>query len=280
VTFARDDEPESDGSDLRHARLVARELDVPLEIARMSAEALLALVDDVLVRGQDWRDFNVHCGLVNAAIASHLRQVRGAPDDERPVLLTGDGMNELMADYTPVEYRGREHYGLPKLSPGRLRRFLTAGLDAGDREIGIFHAYGFDAIQPYALCAPAYAAVPDALIEIAQAKQQLVRHVMGTRVPAAIYERPKVRAQVANQEQVGGTMALLLDRGIDGDALRARFARLFEASPREVDMLIRGGFYRFSAALPGGEDHVGGEARRSGGRAGAVPARGVPDPGR
>ena len=94
------------------------------------------LIDPVLMYGQDWRDFNVHCGIVNLAIARAIRAEHH--DGARPLLLTGDGMNELMADYSPVIHNELEYYSLPRLPPGRLRRFLVQGLDAGDREVGIF----------------------------------------------------------------------------------------------------------------------------------------------
>src|SRR5262245_47081549 len=102
--------------DVRYARRVAAELGVPHRIVRVTADELVSHLDVALGYGQDWRDFNVHCALVNAAIGSALV---GAGD--RPVLLTGDGMNELMADYSPVTYRGQQYYTLPQIETARLR---------------------------------------------------------------------------------------------------------------------------------------------------------------
>jgi asparagine synthetase B (glutamine-hydrolysing) len=262
------------GSDLYFARKVAEELGVPLQVVEVPARELPDLLDEVLLYGQDYRDFNVHCGLVNAALARAIAASAGSSgvgsssagsssagssgagssgvgsSGARPCVLTGDTMNELTADYTPVQYGDAQYYALPDLSPGRLRRFLVAGLDTGDREVGIFAHHGVDTVQPYALCADAYASLPGGFLDKPGAKQQLARLMLGERVPSFIYSRPKVRAQVADSNQVGGTMAALLDRGIDAEALMRRFCDLFQFEPQELKRWIRAGVYRFTAAFP------------------------------
>src|SRR5262249_54225833 len=160
-----------------------------------------------------------------------------------PLVLTGDGMNEFMVDYKPVEYRGVQYYALPRLDPARLRKHLVAGLDAGDREIGVFRRYGIDAIQPYALCAAEYTSLPSAFLELTEAKQLLVREVMGDRVPAYVYERPKTRAQCGDAETVGGTLAVLANEGIDSRALQQRCCERLGIDPSFVPELIYGGLY-------------------------------------
>jgi asparagine synthetase B (glutamine-hydrolysing) len=247
VTFSIDDGADARPTDdLRHATRVAAELEVSLLVVRASADELCELIDVALVYGQDWRDFNVHCALVNAAIGRAIAAGGGA----RPLLLTGDTMNELMADYTPVVHRGREYYPLPRMPVGRLRRFLVQGLDAGDREIGVFAHFGLDAIQPYAMCAEAYAAVPGGCLARPEAKQHLVRAVMGEAIPTYIYERPKVRAQAGGADEVRGTLAALVDRGIDAAWLERRFCQLFDLDAAALRRAIRAGFYRFTTSYP------------------------------
>lgn len=252
VTFSmRCDDGSDEGSeDLHYASLVADHLGVPIERVFCSPQEILPLVDVALVQGQDWRDFNLHCALVNATIGAFLAKRAASTDEPRPVVLTGDTMNELMADYSPVCYRGAEYYSLPRLPPSRLRRFLVSGLDSGDREIGVFRHFGLDAMQPYALLADAYAALPAGYMRDAGAKQRLVRAIMGDMIPAAIYARPKVRAQVGGAKEVGGTLATLIDAGLTGDRLRDRFAALFGGSRQDVDRLIKAGFYRFTTEYP------------------------------
>jgi asparagine synthetase B (glutamine-hydrolysing) len=254
VTFCVDDALGRDdpSGDLASARRVADELGMPLEVVAVTPDDLISLVDPVLVHGQDWRDFNVHSGLVNAAIAAGLRQrfSLATGPQQRPVLITGDTMNELMADYAAENYAGRSFYSLPRLPAAQLRRFLVDGLDSGDREVGIFCHYGFETLQPYALCADAYAAIPGGQLESEHAKRTLVRAVMGDEIPAHVYDRPKVRAQVASAAGVAGTLAAMVDRGFDSRRLAQRFADLLGAAPNDLGNLIRAGFYRFDSQYP------------------------------
>lgn len=236
--------------DLETARRLSRDLGMRFLEVERDGDEVAATLDDVLRWGQDWRDFNVHCGLVNEALAraiaaDHL--ATGRPG--RPIVLTGDTMNELMADYTPVEYRGQTFYALPRLPGAKLRRFLVGGLDSGDREVGIFGHHGIDVIQPYALCADVYAAVPAGALGDPRVKQALARRIFGDTVPEYVYARPKVRAQAASEE-VGGTLGLLADRGIHGAALVERFASVMGIDAAALRTFIRAGYYRFSTTYP------------------------------
>jgi asparagine synthetase B (glutamine-hydrolysing) len=238
-----------ESEDLRYVRRLAKDLDVPLKIVSRTARQLLELLDPVLVYGQDWRDFNVHCGLVNAAIGFDLARDLGG--EARPLLLTGDCANELTADYTPVSYRGQTYYTLPDLPAGRLRRFLVTGLDTGDREIGIYAHFGCDVLQPYALCAPAFAQVPATLLEVPQAKQRLMERAVAGLVPDYILARPKVRAQSGSHDNSGGTLAAVADAGVGSQELTTRFCELFQTDARALRGLIRAGMYRFTTQYPG-----------------------------
>lgn len=253
VTFSMDegDDGGEASEDLQFAKLVADKLMVPMETVLATREEIESLLDVALTYGQDWREFNVHCALVNAKIASHLAEHRAWSEAARPVILTGDTMNELMADYAPVVYRDQAFYSLPRLPAGKLRRFLVSGLDTGDREVGIFAHYGMDVIQPYAMLADAYASLPAAYVQNPDAKQRLVKKIMGEKIPAEIYARPKVRAQVGGSKKVGGTLAAMVDAGLTGDRLRQRFAELFNCTTGSTTRLIQAGLYRFSNAYPG-----------------------------
>ncbi len=247
VTFhldmgARDDDPDSD---LVHAEIAASELGIPLEVVTVGADELLQLIDLTLIYGQDWRDFNVHCALVNAAIGESLqKKIEGT----QPVLLTGDAMNELMADYEEEQYAERVYYSLPRLTRPKLRKYLTQGLDAGDREVGVYASFGIDVIQPYTLCAEVYASCPDALVESDVAKKELVESVMGGSIPENVYRRPKVRAQVGSTKGDSGVLALLAEEGIDQDWLLKRFCTLVGISQLETSTLIRAGKYKSTSS--------------------------------
>ncbi|MDH4260767.1 MAG: asparagine synthase-related protein [Gammaproteobacteria bacterium] len=238
-----------ESEDLRYVRRLAKDINVRLKVVSRTAKQLLELLDPVLVYGQDWRDFNVHCGLVNAAIGFDLARDLGT--QSRPLLLTGDCANELTADYTPVSYRGQTYYTLPDLPAGRLRRFLVTGLDTGDREIGIYAHFGCDVLEPYALCAPAFTQVPATLLEVPQAKQKLMERAVAGLVPAYILARPKVRAQSGSHDNSGGTLAAVADAGVGSQELSARFCELFQTDARALRGLIKAGMYRFSTQYPG-----------------------------
>ena len=259
VTFTVADESGGfrESEDLRFARRLAAEIGVPLHVVAYTSAEILSLLDEVLVYGQDWRDFNVHCGLVNAAIAHSLAAIStrdaAAP---RPLVLTGDAMNEIMSDYTAVSYGGREYYRLPRLSRAQLRPFLMQGLDSGDREVGLYARHGLDAIQPYAICADAYLSLPGQFLDSQAAKERLVEAVMGERVPEYIRRRPKVRAQAGGSDELRGTLAVLANAGVDSDQLKCRFAELLETGPGAVDRLIKAGYYRFANALPDNRSNV------------------------
>jgi asparagine synthetase B (glutamine-hydrolysing) len=250
VTFAVDDGKLRDGlrdDDLRAAERVASELGVAHRTVIVSPDTLAEHLDDALVYGQDYRDFNVHCALVNAVLGA---AIGGSADDA--VVLTGDTMNELVADYSPVQFEGRAHYVLPDLSPGRLRRYLVQGLDSGDREVGVLARWGVQTVQPFALAADAYVALPDAMVHEAGSKQRFVRSVFGDRIPEFVYARPKVRAQVGAAGEPSGTMAVLLRLGVDQSVLERRFEALFGMDARERRRLIRAGMYRFPTEHPRG----------------------------
>lgn len=253
VTFALaeglDRRDASTPDDLTTARRLSVDLDVRMLEVIVAGETVVETLDDVLRYGQDWRDFNVHCGLVNEALARAIATDARARGTARPIVLTGDTMNELMADYTAVEYRGQTFYALPRLPMARLRRALVTGLDSGDREVGIFGRHGIDVIQPYALAADAYAAVPAGSLTEPRSKQGLGRRIFGDAVPSYVYDRPKVRAQAASEE-VGGTLGLLADRGIHGPALQERFAQVLGVQPAQLRTFIRAGLYRYTTTYP------------------------------
>lgn len=248
VTFALQDPREAGpGSDLHFARRVAMDLGLSQLELRERPEDVLGLLDEVLVHGQDYRDFNVQCGLVNAALGRAIGALH--TDGPRPVVLSGDTMNELLADYAPVEFRGREYFGLPRLDRGRTRRFLVGGLDSGDREVGIFARFGVESVQPFALCAREYAALPGDLTTQPGFKSLLAREVLGDRIPGYVLSRRKVRAQAAVEGEPGGTLALLLGLGIEQEQLQRRFAHLLGIDPRSAQDLMRAGRYRFRTGL-------------------------------
>ena len=241
VSFDLDDGGRS-SDDRRIAKQLSAEWGMPLLEATASPAALLDHLDTVLREGIDWRDFNVHAALVNAALAETIATNR---TDSRPCLvLTGDLANELLVDYEAEQYRGETYYALPRLRPGSLQKALLAGLESVHREIGVFGAWDLTVVQPYSVAVDQFLSLPEDFLSDSTAKRQLNREMYGSRLPTYIYDRKKVRAQVGSERTGRGVLATCVDAGIDQAYLTKRFAGLHRTSPAALSHFIRGGRYR------------------------------------
>jgi asparagine synthetase B (glutamine-hydrolysing) len=227
---------------------VARELGMPLLEASASAEELLDHLDTVLRDGIDWRDFNVHAGLVNSVLAVAIADASGSGE---PIVFTGDLANELLADYGPERYRGEVYYELPRLPPRALRASLVRGLDSSHREVGVFGAWRLPVVQPYAVACDSYLSLPERFLRLPDRKQRLARATFGDLLPEHVLSRPKARAQLGG-EHGGGVLAACVDRGLDAAELRRRFCTLHAVADAKVlDTFIRAGLYRSSLPSSG-----------------------------
>ena len=232
--------------DRRVAERLARDLDLPLLEADATEGQLFELLDTVLLEGIDWRDFNVHAGLVNAILAQAIDSV---VRDRPPIVFTGDLANEFLADYEPEHYRGTTYYRLPRLSPAAIRDTLVRGLDTSHREVGVFAAWNLPVVQPYAVAVDDYLTLSDNFLRAEDRKRRLCRAIFQDLVPDYILSRAKVRAQVGNPDTGGGVLAACVDRGFDGNWLRRRFARLHGVADTAVlGRFIRAG--RYHTAVP------------------------------
>lgn len=248
--YAGSDQPTSE--DVHYARKVADFLRIPFRLVPAATDDLFSALDDALCYGQDWREFNVHCAMVNEILARAIAgDAKEIGVDSPPLVLTGDLMNEFLADYASLSYQNREVYKLPHVDRARLRAALIRGLDAGDRELGIFNRHGIDVIQPYGLLVDQYLRLPASLIDGERSKQDLVREVAGDLLPSFLFERLKARAQVGDSTGPGGLLASLLRAGCDGPWLRRAFRHRFMITEERVlDRFIRLGRYRFTSDFP------------------------------
>ena len=231
--------------DAVHAGRLAGILRIPFRLVPATADDLGDAVEPALCYGQDWRDFNVHCAIVNEIVARAIRNDADRADGPPPLVLTGDLANEFLADYEPVPYGGQEYYKLPRLAPVDLRRILIRGLDSGDREVGVFNHHGLDVVQPYGLIVDQYLRLPPEFIGGKESKQLLARKIAGDLLPSFLFTRPKVRAQVGDSTAHTGILPLLIQRGQGTEWMRRAFCRLFNINrPQFLDRFIRGGRYR------------------------------------
>jgi asparagine synthetase B (glutamine-hydrolysing) len=232
--------------DAVYAEQLASALRIPFRLVPASSEDLLVSLDNALCYGQDWRDFNVHCAIVNDIVARAIREDNGTDESsDAPLVFTGDLANELLADYAPEQFDGREYYRLPEVNPVALRRALIRGLDAGDREVGIFAHYGLDVIQPYGFVADRYLRVPGVFIGEPRFKQTLAKAMAGDLLPGFVFDRAKVRAQIGSSAQPTGILPVLLRHGRDAASLRRTFCDIFKIQDETfLSRFIRAGRYR------------------------------------
>lgn len=250
--FSESDEPESE--DVSSAREVADFLGLPLRLVRAASQDVLDVLEDALCYGQDWRGFNVHCAVVNEILARAIaRDAQGSAREEPPLVLSGDLMNEFLADYAPLSYAGQEIYKLPRVGPGALRIALVRGLDAGDREVGIFNHHGIDVIQPYGLVSDQFLRVPASFLDGDGSKQILFREIAGDLLSFHVFARRKARAQTGDPLGPGGMLATLQRAGCDSRWLRQTFCdRFMVKEEKSLDEFIRLGCYRFPTEFPRG----------------------------
>ena len=235
----------SSSADRRTAERLASDLGLPLLAVTPTADELLEGLDVVLREGIDWRDFNVHAGLVNLALASG---VAAASPASEVLVLTGDFPNEYLVDYHAEEGQGRTYYALPRLSPAMLQSVLVRGLETSHREIGPFQALKVPVVQVYAPSVDRYLALPGSFLGDPERKERLCRLMFGDAIPDYVYSRPKTRAQIGDSDGDGGVLGVCLTHGIDAGVLKRRFAELHRASDLELKRFIRGG--RYVASVP------------------------------
>jgi asparagine synthetase B (glutamine-hydrolysing) len=225
--------------DCRSAARVASALGMPLVLVTRPRQAVAGAIRQSVELCQDWRDFNVHCATVNVFIAQDLR---AAFPGERVVVLTGDLMNEFVGDYREERVDTTVYYRLPRVPADRRRRAFVRGLDAGDREIGVFWRHGLTTCQPFAALAEHYLRIPPALLDEPDLKWTLNEPLLAPRVIPHV-SRSKRRAQVGGPDR--GTLGVYHELGVGEPQLRRLWREQFPGEPPErCDELIHVGRYR------------------------------------
>jgi len=233
----------STSEDFRAATLVAEALGIPLQPVFRIVDAIGPAASTAVRLCQDWRDFNVHCAVVNLFLAEDIH----AHFPDRPVVvLTGDLMNEYVCDYHEETINGTIYYPQPRISVNKRRRFFIRGLDAGDREIGVFSAFGLNVVQAYASVADQYVSIPSKMLEDEDIKTILNGHLLPPGIEDVV-GTAKRRAQVGGAD--GGTLGAFHRMGIDQDCLKRFWAESLPPAGRgdNPEDIIQVGRYRTTA---------------------------------
>lgn len=229
-------------ADFRAALEIARTLGVPFIPVLRPPSAVLAGLRPAIALCQDYRDFNVHCAIVNLFLAE---SIRANFPGQAIAVLTGDLMNEYVCDYQEERIEGTVYYRQPRVPLGARRRFLIRGLDAGDREIGVFGAFGLRVYQAYAAVALPYLQLPADLLADPDLKHRLNGPLLRPELRDLVNLR-KQRAQVGGPD--GGTLGILHRYKVDQDMLRRLWAESLPSAARGADPwdMIQVGRYRTS----------------------------------
>jgi Asparagine synthase len=226
--------------DFQAAIEVAEILELPLIPVFRQKNAILNAAALAIRLNQDWRDFNVHCAVVNLFLA---QDIRATFPDEKVVILTGDLMNEYVCDYHEEVVDGKVYYPQPNIDIVKRRRFFMRGLDAGDREVGVFNAYGLPVCQPFSAVADDYVTVPDTYLDNVNAKMLLNSHLLPDKLLGKV-GKAKVRAQVGGKD--GGVLGAFHRLGLSGEKLMEIWKSGFPADALSDDPsdIIQFGRYR------------------------------------
>ncbi|MCW8966750.1 MAG: asparagine synthase-related protein [Candidatus Pacearchaeota archaeon] len=232
--------------DFYAAAEIANTLDLPLIPILRKKSALSSAVALATHLAQDWRDFNVHCAVVNLFLAQDIRA--RFPDSE-VIVLTGDLMNEYVCDYHEEEIDGAIYYPQPRIDILKRRRFFMRGLDSGDREVGVFNAFGLTVCQPYSAVSGDYVSVPGTYLESPDSKMILNSHLLPDKLLDKV-GKAKVRAQVGGKD--GGVLGAFHNLGLGEKKLFEIWKSGFpvDAVPDDPSDIIQFGRYR---TMPKGE---------------------------
>jgi len=229
----------SASEDLKAAARVASALGLPLRPVVRPGDAVAGAIGASVRLCQDWRDFNVHCATVNLFLA---QDIRAAFPGRKVVVLTGDLVNEYVCDYREERVGDAVYYKVPRVPADRRRRYFVRGLDAGDREIGVFWAYGLIPCQPFAMLAESYMRVPAAMLDQPDIKWTLNAPLLA---PEALphVSKTKTRAQVGGKDM--GTLGIYHRLGVGEAVLRRIWREQFPGEPATAcDELIEFGRYK------------------------------------
>lgn len=184
---------------------IAQHLGLRHRVFPTNKTEILEMLDRAPSACQDFRDFNVHCAVLNLLLAKNIRSMADNTADlggQKLAVLTGDLMNEFTCDYASEIIDGVEYYKLPRIGKKDLQRFLISGLDTSDRELTPFRMHGIECIQPYAVLHDLYAAIDESVLAGEDPKKLLNSFMVDSHIIDVI-PKIKLRAQVGDRESMG-----------------------------------------------------------------------------
>ncbi len=231
-------EKSSTSYDFTQAKKIGKELKVNFNTIYIETNKILKDLPKILRAAQDWRDYNVHCAVLNYYIGEYISKNF---NKNEYIVLTGDFMNEAFADYTSEFVEGNEYYKQPNFSQKVRQRFFLNGLDSSDREIGIFSSFGLSCIQPYSFVLDHYKLLTNDDLSEGEVKYNINGSLLPKLLLNKINKR-KVRAQVGDSN--GGILGYFIKQGITEDNLRKIFSKAFNINQKFLSDFIQIGVYK------------------------------------
>lgn len=233
-----DSKKNSKSHDFIHAKDIGLALRVNFNSINIKPKRIFKDLKKILRASQDWRDYNIHCAVLNYYISEYIFNNFNTSEY---VVLTGDFMNEAFADYTSEFIDGNEYYKQPKFSQKVRQRFFLNGLDSSDREIGIFSSFGLSCIQPYSFVLDQYKLLTNNdLLE-----DSVKYRINGSLLPKSLLNKinkQKIRAQVGDSG--GGILGHFVKNGISDKKLIKIFSEEFNLDQGFMNDFIQIGVYK------------------------------------
>ena len=224
--------------DFENARKISKELDIKFKGIYFPESNCIKDLKKTMYACQDWRDYNVHCAILNFQIAKKLISDKSYKNE--PVI-TGDMMNEYLADYKSEKIKGKEYYPQMKQLPSVKQRYFMRGLDSSDRENGIFSFFEIPIFQPYSFVDLYYKYLPKKYLNKKKIKELLNGNIVNKKILNLISKK-KMRAQIGGKS--GGILSYMIKKNIFQKNLEQKFCKDFKISKKFISSFIEVGAYK------------------------------------
>ena len=223
--------------DMRIANKVSKLLDINILNLFFNYEDIDKKIFNILDSSQDWRDYNVHCAVLNYFIAENLSR----NDRLKHPVITGDMMNEFCADYQTEIFKGNKYYIIPKINKKVLQRHLINGLDSSSRETNVFDYFKIPLYQPYCTLVDLYKNLSYQDLIKSNFKYICNGKILPKRI-LKLVSKKKNRAQMTDKK--GGILGYFVNSGLDQDTIIKIFKNKFKVSHLWIKNFISTGQYR------------------------------------
>ncbi len=199
ITAYFDDEGLIKNDDYKSSEKIGKFLKLKHYFLKIDKKKILKDLDKIMYACQDWRDYNLHCSCLNFSIGKFIKNDKNL---KNRVVLTGDFMNEFVADYSSEKLFGKVFYRVPNLPKKTLQKFFTRGLDTSSRESGVFNYFNLRVFQPFNVLKEYYFKFKEKEIKNKNFKYKVNKNL----IPKKLYNlvnKKKIRAQIGDEKSAG-----------------------------------------------------------------------------